>query len=272
MEKSASAPVLQDEDYKVPGHGNGVGLTGHPDRVTHGAFSKDKGTFSSRINQIMRQADKVPGPGKYVAHDDWKLKGGCKFPKGSLDYKAMNKNPAPATYEHKDFFQGKSIGNGDNMSNRKRVVLGHMTKGKRRSMLDQAEKVGRSLPAPGTYHNTCKYANKLDTDVIKVLSWSKEMTKSKGRGQVKPEIGPNHYTLNWKHLEESPSCITVPKALAQNFLDKAVKEKWTDARTKKEIPGPGTYSVHNFDDSKISRGTRYSQIRGLSRSAISGYF
>lgn len=220
----------------------------------------------------MRQADKVPGPGKYVAHDDWKLKGGNKFPKGSLDYKQMNKTPAPATYEHTEFFHGKSIGNGDNMSNRRRVTLGHIPKGKRRSFLEQAEKVGRTLPAPGTYTSAQKKSNQLNTDVIKVLSWGREMVKSTGRGETKKEIGPNHYALNWKHLEESPSMITVPKAKAQNFLDKAVKEKWVDVKSKRECPGPGTYSVHNFDDSKISRGTRYSQIRGLNRSSVSGYF
>jgi len=269
MEASASAPVLRNEDYKIPCHG--VGLTGHEPRVVMGPFSKDKGTYSSRINQITRQAGKVPGPGKYVAHDDWQLKGGSKFPNGNRDYKPMNKTPAPDLYESKEFYQGKSIGGNENLSNRRRIVLGHCPKGNRRSFLEGAIKHGSTVPAPGTYHTSVKRSNMLDINQDKTTSWAKEMVKTKGRGPTEKELGPD-YNLNWKHLEESAPSITVPKAKADNFLAKAVKEKWSDAKTKKELPGPGTYAVHNFDDSKITRGTKYLQTRGFSRSSVSGYF
>jgi hypothetical protein len=277
MESSASAPslpVLSNEDYKIPS--NGVGDTGHPNRVTHGAMSKDKGTFSSRINQIQRQAAKVPGPGMYVAHDDWKLKGGNKFPNGNREYKPMSKTPAPPTYETKNFGTSVSIATNEFLSNRPRIVLGKMPKGNRRSFLESAVKHGSAIPAPGTYTTTNKRGNQLDTSgtttSIKVLDWKREMQKSKGTGAPEKEIGPDHYTINYKHCEDAPNMISVPKALSQNFLDKAVKEKWVDVKSKKECPGPGTYNVHNFDDSRISRGTKYLQTRGLSRNSVSGFF
>jgi|Transcript_18192 hypothetical protein len=286
MEGSASAPalkVLADEDYRVPS--DGIGMTGHPKRVTHGAMSKDKGTFSSRINQIIRQAEKVPGPGKYVAHEPWEegkrahvTHAGNKFPTCGLDYKQMNKVPSPDHYEHKEIgVSGKSNAGGDHLSNRKRIVLGKISKGKKRSFLDQIESRAKAYnTGPGSYEITkVKASNKLDTATsssnIKVLQWSREMVNNSKGGHKDMDVGPNHYSINYKHSESAPSMITFPKAKAQNFLDKAVKEKWVDVKSKKECPGPGTYK-HDYDESKISRGTRYLQLRGMSRSAASGYF
>jgi hypothetical protein len=281
MEGSASAPsfkVLNDEDYRIPC--NGIGLTGHPNRVTHGASSKDKGTYSSRINQIIRQAEKVPGPGKYVAHEYWEegkkahiTHGGNKFPNGTRDYKQMNKIPSPDHYEHKEIgVSGKSNAGGDHLSNRPRITYGKVPKGKKRSFLDQAIAHGKSNnTGPGHYEITkVGHSNKLDTAVLKNTDWKREMeSNSKGKSEI--EIAPNHYNINYRLTESSPSCITVPKAKAQNFLDKAVKEKWVDVKSKKECPGPGTYK-HDYDDSKFSRGTKYLQTRGMMRSAVSGYF
>jgi len=277
MEASASAPVLRNEDYHVPCHG--VALTGHANRILAGPMSKDKGTYSSRINQIMRQAEKVPGPGKYQAHEPWDegkqahvIHAGNKFPAGSRDYKPMNKTPAPATYENKNFNLGVAISSNQNLSCNPRTLYGQIPKGKRRSSLDGAMKAGAAAPGPGSNEMTQHRNNKMDTAHIKVLSWAKEQGKSKSNKPKEIEIGPNHYTINYGSSEEKPSAQTIPKAKAQNFLDKAVKEKYVDLKTKREVPGPGTYNTQTYDDSKFTRGTRYLQLRGMSRSSVSGYF
>lgn len=279
MEGSASAPVLpsqpvlNDEDYKIP--------TDFQPRVVMGKFSKDKGTYSSRINQIIRQADKVPGPGRYVAHEEWDVKGGKKahvihegnkFPAGTRDYKPMNKTPAPATYENKDFYMGKSIGGSEFLSNRRRVLYGQLTKGKRRSFLEGCEKQGKGMPSPGDYTSAQKRSNRLDINTAPVTSWAREMVRNRGRGPDEKQIGPDHYSPNFFIAEEKQPCHAIPKAKAQNFLDKKVKEKIIDLRSKRELPGPGTYNTHDYDDSKFSRGTRYLQQRGMGRSSVSGYF
>jgi len=243
-------------------------------------MSKDKGTYSSRINQIVRQAEKVPGPGKYQAHKEWDVKGGHKdhvihegnkFPNGSREYKPCNKTPAPATYEVKNFGTGVSISSNVNLSCNPRTLYGQMPKGKKRSFLDQAIAAGGKTPAPGQNDLVQHRNNKLDTSNIKVLDWKRELTKSGGKGAVEKEIGPNHYTINYSS-EPRQAGITVPKAKSQNFLDKAVREKLICHKTKREMPGPGTYNTHDYDDSKFSRGTKYLQLRGMQKSSVSGYF
>jgi len=277
MESSVSAPVLRNEDYHIPC--NGVALTGHPKRILAGPMSKDKGTYSSRINQIVRQAEKVPGPGKYQAHEDWDegktahvIHAGNKFPNGNRDYKPMNKTPAPATYENKNFNLGVAISSNPNLSCNPRVLYGGMPKGKRRSSLDQAMKAGAAAPGPGSNEMTQHRNNKMDTAALGVPSWKLEGRSTKSTKPKEVEIGPNHYAINYKSAEAVQACMTIPKAKAQNFLDKAVKEKYVDIRTKREMPGPGTYNTHDYDDSKFSRGTKYLQSRGMSRSSVSGYF
>jgi len=281
MEHSASAPTLTNEDYRVPGGSDcrGIGLTGHENRILAGPMSKDKGTYSSRINQIMRQAEKVPGPGKYVAHEGWDegkvahvIHAGNKFPSGSRDYKPMNKTPAPATYENKNFGLGIANSSNPNLSCNPRVLYGGVPKGKKRSFLDQAIAAGGKTPAPGQNDLVQHRNNKLDTSHIKVLDWKREQQKTTGTKPPDKEIGPNHYSINYNSVEGVQACGTIPKAKAQNFLDKAVKEKYVDLRTKREVPGPGSYNTHSYDDSKFTRGTKYLQLRGMSRSSVSGYF
>lgn len=276
MERSASAPgpVLEQEDYQVPY--DGVGLTGHAKRILAGPMSKDKGTYSSRINQIIKQAEKVPGPGKYVAHEEWiegktnhVIHAGNKYSKGSRDYKSMNKTPGPI-YESKDFGTNVPISCKDSVSNNPRVTYGAVPKGKKRSFLDQAISQGGKVPAAG--HNDFAHNHKLPVAVTKVLSWKLEAKSSSSKKAPDKEIGPNHYTINYASSEEKHKGITVPKAKSQNFLEKAVSEKWVDVKSKKEIPGPGTYSTQTYDDSKFTRGTKALQLRGLSRSSVSGYF
>jgi hypothetical protein len=277
MEASASEPVLRNEDYSIPS--NGVGDTGHPKRVLHGPMAKDKGTYSSRINQIVKQAEKVPGPGKYVAHEGWDegktahvIHAGNKFPNGPRDYKPKNTTPAPATYESKGFQLGTSIASNPNLSCNPRVLYGQCPKGKKRSFLDQAINHGHKTPAPGHNDKTQHSNYKMDTAVLKNIEWSRGAIKTKSPKPVEKEIGPDHYSVNFAPREERQPCYAVPKAKAQNFLDKAVKEKYVDLKSKKEMPGPGTYNVHNYDDSKFSRGTKYLQLRGMTRSSVSGYF
>jgi len=275
MEGSASAPVLRNEDYNIPS--NGVGATGHPKRILNGNMSKDKGEYSSRINQIIKQAGKAPGPGKYIAHEYWEegkrahvIHGGNKFPNSRRDYKPMNKTPDPANYENKNFGLGVSINSSEHISKNPRVLFGNISKAKKRSFLDQAIAHGSKIPAPGHNDTSGRYANKAEPSVKKIPNWSREITKTTGKKAAPPEIGPNHYSIKYPGEEKQP-CHAIPKAKAQNFLDKAQVEKMVDLRTRKEIPGPGTYNTHSYDDSKFSRGTKYLQLRGMGRSAVSGY-
>lgn len=263
-------PVLANEDYHIPK--DGVGLTGHPKRVLLGTYSKDKGTYSSRINQIIRQADKVPGPGMYISHKDWQKNGGYKFANMERTYKPMNKTPAPVIYEHPDIFMGKCNACSDKLSNRPRIIHGKVPTGKRRSFLDQAEKHGASTPGPGSCDPKQKAADRMDTHIVKIMDWSKSMQKTKGRGKNSdPNLGPDHYTPSFPGEDSQPT-YTVPKTKKSSFLEAAVKAKWTDCHTKREIPGPGTYETQNYDTNKFTRGTKYLQLRGMSRSAVSGYF
>jgi len=267
MEKSASEPVLRQEDYHLPCHG--VGDTGPSGRVLSGPMSKDTGTFSSRINQIVRAASKVPGPGKYVAHEDWKLNGGRRFAKSERSYKPMHKNPDPTHYERKDLFSYPSNGGKDNLSQNHRVVHGKVPKGKRRSFMDQAIRHSNEVPAPGHYTVKQVAGDRLDSNVKGALNWSKEAS-SGGKMAADKSLAPNHYTINYSSSEHKQAVYTVPKVQAANFLDKAVKEKIIDLKTKREIPGPGTYPP--IDINRTSRGTYHLQLRNLSRSPMSGYF
>lgn len=275
MEKSASAPavVLSDSDYYMPCHG--VGDTGLQNRTTHGAFSKDTGVHSSRINQIIKQAGKYPGPGKYVAHVEWNGSWGGhtgnKFAKGDRSYKSMHKYPDPRHYENKDFMNGVSNASKEVLSTNHRVLHGKMPKGKRRSFLAASEKHALAVPDPGHY-KVGPLANKLPSKAVKITEWSKELQKTVGRGKKVESIAPNHYTPNWSPTEERIPFYSVPKEKAANFLDKACKEKMISVRDKLPLPGPDQYNIQNFDLSKTSRGTYQLQLRGLTRNPASGYF
>eukprot|EP00929_Paragymnodinium_shiwhaense_P066095 TRINITY_DN3311_c0_g1_i1.p1 TRINITY_DN3311_c0_g1~~TRINITY_DN3311_c0_g1_i1.p1 ORF type:complete len:276 (+),score=61.57 TRINITY_DN3311_c0_g1_i1:193-1020(+) len=275
MEKSASAPsaVLPDSDYYLPC--NGVGETGLSNRTTHGAFSKDTGVHSSRINQIIKQAGKYPGPGKYVAHQEWDGQWGChggnKFGSGNREYKPMHKYPDPRHYENKDIFSSVSNASKEVLSTNHRILHGKIPKGKRRSFLAAAEKQALAVPSPGHYQ-VGPLANKLPTKNSKMTDWSRELVKTVGRGKKVESIAPNHYKPGWTCCEESVANYSVPKEKAANFLDKAVKEKMVSVKDKLPLPGPGAYDMQNFDFSKTSRGAYQVQIRGLTRCPASGYF
>lgn len=262
-------PVLLQSDYHVPCHG--VGETGPANRLLHGPFTKDDGKFSSRIAMIVKQAEKVPGPGKYVAHSDWAANGGKAFAKGERSYKPMNKTPAPATYERKDFNQFPNNACKDCLSTNPRVVFGKMSASKKRSFLDQAIRHGAQIPGPTEAGMKGGPCDRLDIAPKGAMNWNREMMKSESKKKSETDIAPNHYNPSFKQIEAGLPNYTVPKEVGKNFIDKAVKEKWIDVKSKKEIPGPGTYK-HDVDLSKISRGTYHLQLRGLSRNALSGYF
>lgn len=275
MEGSASEPVLRSEDYYLPCHG--VGDTGPAKRVVLGFSGKDDGKFSSRINQIIRQAEKVPGPGKYVAHEEWKQTQTYKFAKSSREYKPMHKGPSAVEYERKDFSAEHSIGAKDNLSNHPRVTFGKVSPGKKKSFLDIAAKYGGQGPGPGAYNPAPGCSNCLSFGPRKVVAWDREKSKSKSLKVKVAEIGPDHYNLNFCRTEPALPTFTVPKEAGKNFIDKFVSEKFVrdkaeDAKAKREVPGPGSYDMQNFDLDKTSRGTYHLQLRGLSRSPASGYF
>lgn len=295
MERCQSAPagpVLEDSDYYVPCHG--VGETGHAKKTLLGPMSKDSGEFSSRINQIIRQAGKYPGPGKYVAHTEWKgnygTHAGNKFSNGSREWRSLAKGPDPRHYERKDMFGDKghdfskepvlvSNASKDNLSKNPRILHGRIPKGKKRSFLDQAIRHSEGMPAPGHYYakdmtKAQVLSNKMNPRSIKMTEWKYEMQKSESRLGKKPEeIGPNHYNPKWNQCEDKEPYYSVPKEPLNNFLDKAVREKMTSTRPKPglPIPGPGTYNMQNFPLHKTSRGTFHAQLKGLSRCPVSGY-
>lgn len=272
MDRSSSEPVLRNEDYYVPCHG--VGDTGLQNKVVLGPFPKDKGIFSSRIATIIRQAEKVPGPGKYVAHEDWTLKKKSDMAKSERTYKPMNKTPAPSDYERKDVFTEVSNRGKDNVSTNRRVLGVKITKGKKRSFTDQAIAHGAKIPGPTDYHPVGQCSDRLEAKAAYVTNWSRQISVHAGKGtQEMPLLAPNHYQVQYSQFDERAPGYSIPKEKGANFLDKAVREKMMTIKGKKEpLPGPGAYFKTEFDVSKISRGTTHLQLRGLSRCALSGYF
>mmetsp|Transcript_19968 Transcript_19968/g.46779 ORF Transcript_19968/g.46779 Transcript_19968/m.46779 type:complete len:86 (-) Transcript_19968:77-334(-) len=85
------------------------------------------------------------------------------------------------------------------------------------------------------------------------------MVKTKGRGGGGGESAPSHYKPSYNQVEERSPVYSVPKVKLRHIVDK-------------ESPGPGTYATHTFNDDKLSRGTKQLQLRGLTRSPLSGYF
>jgi hypothetical protein len=270
MEKSSSEPVLRHEDYRVPC--NGVGATGHANRVLLGHSNKDTGEHSNRINLIIKQAGKTPGPGRYVAHVPWDRLGGNQFVKSERTIKQMNKVPAPDLYEAKDFAQTNVMGARNNLSHHPRNDLqGRIAKGKKRSFLDQAVRHSDGVPGPGHFDPKPFFKSSVESHVRGTVSYGKEISKHPTRGNPEKQIGPSDYHLSWSQIDELPPKYTVPKDPCNNFIDKAVRDTMVDRRGKKEMPGPGTYNLQDFDDSRTSRGTRLAQIRGITRCPISGY-
>lgn len=287
MERAASEPVLRQEDYQVA-HCRPAPLP------ALGKWSKDPGSYTSRINQIIRQADKAPGPGKYVAHQDWSKNGGNKFGHQDRNYKSKATGPSPDRYERSDIATSPvlchSIGSKDCLSKNPRILHCKIPKGKKRSFLDQAIRHGSTAcPGPGQYemkHHSC---DRVDVKTTGSVGWKHEMSKSypKPEGKKPQMPAPTHYNPNWTPLEDKLPHWTVPKEDGKNFLDKAVRESMILQREAVhkfiDLPGPGHYGAKEgkgkaalgntplFNDFKLSRGTKATQLRGLSKSPVSGY-
>jgi hypothetical protein len=270
MEHSASAPAVNF----VPNYP--VVKTGPGPRETLGRFSKDTGEYSSRINQIVKAAGKFnTGPGKYIGPDDYadpkfRPHSVHAFAKSSREYKPMHKGPAPHHYEAKSILMGDAISCKSNLSNRPRVLLGKVPTGKKRSFLDQAEAHGKQVPGPGyvTPKHVC--SNKLDSKLAAPTLADNRKNKSiAAKGPAEP--GPGQYTPGFNQTEERMVSHSVPKEKAKNFLDKAVRAAALDGKGTPS-PGPGHHNNHTIDSYKLSRGTKYCQLRGIGRSPCSGYF
>jgi len=210
MQGSASAPTLGTDsyDYTLPGaHGNGVGNSSFAKKVLLGPAEKDDGKHSSRINQIVKQAGKVPGPGKYVAHTDWKHEKATKFPNGVRGYRTMHLNPPPNHYEAKDFTTMKTNGSRTTQSKCPKALYGKIgPEGKPWSFLDQSTKLGAKSPGAGAYNPTLVCAKKGG-----VTSWDKEKSKSTTKKVKVADIAPNHYKISYASQEANPPQYSVPK-------------------------------------------------------------
>lgn len=271
MEMSASAPCLGTEafDYQLPA--NGIGNTGHARKIQLGHSSRDDGKHTSRINVIVKQAGKVPGPGMYIKHKEWTTTNANKFCNEARGWKPMHKNPDPSKYEAKDFAETKGIGARSITSNHPKIQFGKIQPGKRRGFLDGPMKLGGKTPGPGAHNPPAGCNNGLGTGfgqgARKMCSWDKEKHQTVS-GKIKvPDVAPNHYKITYGSELRQPD-YTVQKGKGNNFIDKMVKEKMMGG---KELPGPGTYDLQNFSGEKISRGTYHMQLRGLSRGPASGY-
>lgn len=240
-----------------------------------GAFSKDKGVLTSRIGQIVRQAEKVPGPGKYLGVADLKEERNkpaevYSFSKMTRSQKLVNKVPAPHHYERKDILTSKSIASQEHLSHIPRLTQGRIAKGPKRSFLDQAERHSSGVPAPGAVNFTNKSRNKLDGHQFAPNLG--EAKRSRSSAPAAKELGPSDYRPNHTWTEVGTTKYTIPKETGNSFVDKAVQGAYADRRGKTPTPGPGTHNWHLGAINKVTRGTKLCQLRGLGRSACSGYF
>lgn len=279
MEHSASAPsTFTVEDYAVPKQGLDKSVDG-------GSFFKDPYTNSSRINQIVKQAGKYPGPGTHnVGHYDYSdakmaPPGVHAFAKTTREYKTMHKVPEPQTYENRGTDRGKTqknrfagpllgetIGARSNLSNRPRVIHGKMPTAKKRSFLDAAERHGNAVPGPG--YVTPKYQeSKLRSPTL-----SRSTSVPSRAPKPPPEVGPDHYQIKKDQVEHRMPNYTWPKESGANFIEKAVRSTLLDNKSKIPQPGPGHHNSHMVDHYKTTRGTKSAQLRGIGRSPLTGYF
>lgn len=274
MERSASESVLAHSDYHVQKVGNDP-------RTTSGRFNKDTGEYTSEMNRVTKQAQKTPGPGKYVAHAAWEPKTagsnqGNKFTKSTKVHVALNKVPPPSQYERKDISTQSSIKGKDCLSSNPRVTMGRLSKGEKKSFIERSIKFSASLPGPSTYNPSGHKCDRLDSAPGGMLEWKRQMNRSTSRlgnihDKVSSQVGPSTYAINKEHTEFHLPQYSVPKDPCANFLDKAIKGTYSDHRTKKEKPGPAHYyKDSSFKHEKVSHGPI--QKSTIARAALSSYF
>lgn len=278
MEASASAPELggtrEVPNYEVP-------RTGIVPRVLNGNMSKDKGTYSSRIAQIIRQAEKYPGPGKYIGHVDYgdeknRPSGINAFPKSQRDYKPCNKTPAPGHYEDKDFVNNRINDAKETLSKNPRTIYGKIPAGRKISFTAMAEKHSTKGPGPGHYeepkgNGVLGGGSKCKLDAYVAAPSLTLRTREKSRNPPNPEPGPGSYSPNYDVAAEVQACYTVPKGRKKNFIDKEVAQTWLSAMTKTPSPGPGHFNNTDVPLDKLSRGAKMLQLKGMTRNATTGY-
>merc|ERR1719221_1963295 len=127
-------------------------------------------------------------------------------------------------------------------------------------------KHGQEVPGPVYNIPSGAFGDRLGVAPRKMTNWDKDKEKAKSLKVKVHDIAPNHYKIDFARTEPSSTNYTVPKGVGNNFIDKFVKEKWIDSKSKKEIPGPAHYDMQNFNLEKTSRGTFHCQLRGLTRS------
>ncbi|CAK0903080.1 unnamed protein product, partial [Prorocentrum cordatum] len=76
-----------------------------------------------------------------------------------------------------------------------------------------------------------------------ILDWKRQMNHSTSRlgnskDKLSSNVGPTTYAINREPTEHHLPMYSVPKDPCANFLDKAVKDTYSDHRAKKEKPGP----------------------------------
>lgn len=227
-------------EYEVP-------KFGLPSKVPGGTMPKDAGEFTSRLGQIRRQAGKVPGPGMYVGHKDWKLNRGFVFSKTPRDKGTrMNKVPAPGHYDS----AGLSV-------TRPRSIGGQLSKGAKRSFLDNvAEKSGKT-PAPD------KYQPRFQEVHIPAPSFDVKKTESRQGGKKQQNPGPGHYEPKYTSTEDRPPTYGTSKDTIKSFVDRVTK-------LKEKLPAPGHYETTKLES--VSRGTKFMQIMGNGRGPLMGSY
>ncbi|CAK0903081.1 unnamed protein product, partial [Prorocentrum cordatum] len=109
-----------------------------------------------------------------------------------------------------------------------------------------------------------------------ILDWKRQMNHSTSRlgnskDKLSSNVGPTTYAINREPTEHHLPMYSVPKDPCANFLDKAVKDTYSDHRAKKEKPGPAHYYKDGtFKPEKVSRGPIVKST--LQRAALSTYF
>lgn len=241
------------DGYKVP-------HCGLLPRVPSGQLAKDaRDGITSRLGQIKIQAGKTPGPGYYVKHADWKdpVKksiAGTKtrtpeysYPKCPLGQgEKLNKVPGPGTYD------GTATG-----QTKPRVLQGRLSKGPKRNFLDNAKDQSAWKPPPGKYD-----PKQADAPHMGAPTMLKKVSGTR-KSAEKQAPGPGAYNPEWTQCEEREPKWGTSKQKAETYVDKV-------AKSKAKLPAPGKYDLIKLET--ITRGTKWTQVHGLGRSALHGTF
>lgn len=136
------------------------------------------------------------------------------------------------------------------------ILGGKFPTSKKRSFLDAAAERSSSTPASAKYFPQTVDAH-VRTPGFKVGT---TLSRAEKRKQLP---GPNHYSINWTSLNDQAPNYSYGKEKGGKFVDLASKASG-------KVPGPGAYNSTGM--SKVSRGTKWCQIMGIGRSALSGTF